>query len=124
MVRLIIGPWRTRQETTRPGRAPAQLAHLILQPAGRLTEGERETLADVLHANPLLARGCQLKTRFQALLAERKLEALEPWLQPAATSAPPSFQAVARSCRHDIDAVRAALTTPWSTGPCEGHTAG
>jgi transposase len=121
MVRVIVRPWRTRQEASAPALTPAQRAHLILQPAGRLTETERDTLDGFLEANPLLARGYRLKTRFQTLRAERDVGAFELWLQQAETSELPSFQTVARSFRQDADAIIAALTTPWSTGPCEGQ---
>jgi transposase len=120
MVRVVVRPWRTRQEVSAPALTPAQLAHLILQPAGRLTETERDTLEGFLEANPLLARGYRLKTRFQTLLSERDVGAFEPWLQQAETSELPSFQTVARSFRQDADAIIAALTTPWSTGQCDG----
>jgi transposase len=33
----------------------------------------------------------------------------------------PPFHTVAHSFRQDYDAVRAALTTPWSMSQCEGH---
>jgi transposase len=121
MVRVVVRPWRVRQETCRQELTPSRLARLLLQPAGGLTEAEREALEGFLHANPLLARGYWLKTRFQTLLAERDLEALEPWLQQAETSELPTFQTVARSFRQDYDAIKAALTTTWSTGQCEGQ---
>jgi transposase len=121
MVRVVVRPWRTRQESSSPARTPSQLSRLTLQPTGRLTEAEREALEVFLRGNPLLAQGYELKTRFQILLAERDLPALEPWLQAAETSALPSFQSVARSFRQDFDAIQAALTTPWSTGQCEGQ---
>jgi transposase len=121
MVRLLVRPWRTRQAASAPALTPAQLARLILQPVGRLTDAERDTLEGVLEVNPLLARGYRLNTRFQTLLAERDVGAFEPWLYEAATSELPSFQTVARSFRQDADAIIAALTTPWSTGQCEGQ---
>jgi transposase len=68
-----------------------------------------------------LAQGYQLKTRFRTLLAERDVGAFEPWLHAAETSNLPSFRSLARSFRQDDDAIVAALTTPWSTGPCEGQ---
>jgi transposase len=86
-----------------------------------LTEADRSTLKNVLQANPLLAQGYQLKTRFQTLLSERDVGAFEPWLQEAGTSNLPSFQSLARSFRKDADAIIGALTTPWSTGQCEGQ---
>jgi transposase len=86
-----------------------------------VTEVDREALADFLRVNPLLAPGYALKTRFQTLLTERDVPALEPWLQAVETSELPAFRAVARSVRQDYDAISAALTTPWSPGPCEGQ---
>jgi transposase len=121
MVRLVVRPWRTRPEARPPIVTPAQLARLLLQPAGHLTEADRSTLENVLQANPLLAQGYQLKARFQTLLDERDVSAFEPWLQEAETSTLPSFQSLARSFRQDADAIIAALTTPWSTGQCEGQ---
>jgi transposase len=121
MVRVVVRPWRTRSQASPSALTPSRLSRLILQPAGRLTEVERGALEGFLHANPLLAQGHQLKTRVQTLLAERDPAALEPWLQEAETSALPSFHTVARSFRQDYEAIIAALTTPWSTGQCEGQ---
>jgi transposase len=121
MVRVVVRPWRTRPQAHPSVVTPAQLARLLLQPAGRLTEAERDTLDGFLHANPLLAQGYRLKTRFHALLAERNVEAFEPWLHEAEASDLPSFRSLARSFRQDAGAIRAALTTPWSTGQCEGQ---
>jgi len=69
----------------------------------------------------LLARGYQLKTRFHTLLAEHDPAALDQWLQEAETSGLPPFRTLARSFRQDYAAIVAALTTPWSTGQCEGQ---
>jgi transposase len=121
MVRVVVRPWRTRPEGRPSELTAAQLARLLLRPAGRLTEADRQAVEDYLHANPVLAQGYQLKTRFHALLAEWDPAALEPWLQEAETSGLPSFQTVARSFRQDYAAITAALTTPWSTGQCEGQ---
>jgi transposase len=81
---------------------------------------ECEALERLLHANPRLAQGYQLKQRFQALLGQRDVEAFHPWLD-AEASGVPSFQAVAHGFRHDIEAIIAALTMPWSTGQREGQ---
>lgn len=65
---------------------------------------------------PTIASATDLAQRFHALLGERDIEALDPWLADAAASSVASF---ARSLLRDIDAVRAALTLPWSVGPVE-----
>jgi transposase len=121
MVRLVVRPWRTHPADRPPTLTSARLTRLILQPAGRLTEAERDALAGFLHANPLLARGYQLKAHFHTLLAEPDPAALDQWLQAAETSDLPSFRSLARSFRQDYDAIVAALTMPWSTGQCEGQ---
>jgi transposase len=121
MVRVIVRPWRTGQPASRQELPPSRLARLLLQPARRLTEAEQQALEGFLHANPRLAQGYQLKTRFQTLLVERDPAALDQWLQEAESADLPPFRTVAHSFRQDDDAVRAALTTPWSTGQCEGQ---
>ena len=70
---------------------------------------------------PCSPSGYALKTRFHTLLAQQDRAAFDPWLQEAETSDLPSFQTVARSFRQDYAAIIAALTTPWSTGQCEGQ---
>jgi transposase len=121
MVRLVVRPWRLRQAISPPALTPAQLAWLLLKPPERLTDADRQGLEDYLDANPVLAHGYQLKTRFHVLLAAHDPAALEQWLREAESSDLPSFRALARSFRQDFAAIVAALTTPWSTGPCEGH---
>jgi transposase len=120
-MRVVVRPWRVRQDTGRQELRPSRLARLVLQPAGGLTEAEREALEGFLSVNPLLVQGYALKTRFRTLLTERDVPALESWLQAAEPSELPSFQAVARSFCQDDAAIQAAQTTPWSTGPCEGQ---
>jgi transposase len=121
MVRKVLQPWRADPEATPPTRTPARRTWLLLRPAARLSEENRDTLEGFLRANPLLAQGYALKTRFQTLLAQRDRTAFDQWLQEAETSDLPSFQTVARSFRQDYAAIIAALTTPWSTGQCEGQ---
>jgi hypothetical protein len=120
MVRIVVRPWRLRQALSPPARTPAQLAWLLLKPAERLTAAERRGLEDYLDANPVLAHGDQLKTRFHALLTAHDPAALEQWLREAESSDLPSFRALARRFRQDDAAIVAALTTPWSMGRCEG----
>lgn len=52
MVRVVVRPWRTRPQAHASVVAPAQLARLLLQPAGRLTEADWDTLDGFLRANP------------------------------------------------------------------------
>jgi transposase len=54
-------------------------------------------------------------------VAQRDQTAFDQGLQAADTSDLPPFQTVARRFRQDYAAISAALTTPWSTGQCEGQ---
>jgi transposase len=121
MVRMVVRSWRTCQEGSYPARTPSQLTRLILHPAGRLADAACAALDAFLQANPLLGHGYQLKTCFQTLLAERNLVALEQWLLHAETSDLLWFQTITQVFGQDDDAIKAALTTPWSTGQCEGQ---
>lgn len=117
-VRAAVHAWRTRPA---PSSRRPSLARVVLQPASQLTELERKELERFLEANPLLAHGYQLKERFQTLLTQRDVTALDQWIVDAETSALPPFQAVAQGFRHDSELIKAALCRPWSTGPCEGQ---
>jgi transposase len=122
MVRVAVRPWRMRQESRPPALTPSRLARLLLQPAGHVSDVDRKALEDGLHTNPMLARGYQLKPRFHTLLAEPDAAAFDQWLQEAETSGLPPCRTLARSFRQDYAAIVAALTTPWSTGQCEGQS--
>jgi len=68
-------------------------------------------------ASPDVATAAELARRFQSMICNRETDALKPWLHDAATGPMSSF---ARGIRRDVEAVQAALTLPWSTGPVEG----
>jgi hypothetical protein len=52
MVRVIVRPWRLRQQTTPQALTPSRLTWLLLKPAHQLTDANRHALEDDLHANP------------------------------------------------------------------------
>jgi transposase len=102
--------WEAVQQRRGLGQSLRQIAHAL----GVDRRTVRAYLATDQRANRRLAEGYHLNTRFQTVLAERDVGALEPWLQQAEGSDLPSFHTVARSFRQDYAAITAALTTPWS----------
>ena len=68
-------------------------------------------------ASPAIAQAADLGREFHDLLVERKADVLDGWLASALESPIASF---ARGLMRDLDAVRAAVDLPWSTGPVEG----
>jgi transposase len=121
--------WRSPEDLPRAGRhrrgqprvRRTSVRWLCLRPPEQLDEAERAALARVLEQEPELATAHELVQRFRALVRERDLPALGPWLDDAETSELPPFVSFARGVRADYAAVEAAFTTIWSTGPVEGH---
>ena len=68
-----------------------------------------------------MARGYRLKEWFFQIVGQHEDAALDAWIEEAAGSGLKPFQSVARSFRQDYAAIKLALTTPWSTGQCEGQ---
>ncbi|HVE69713.1 MAG TPA: ISL3 family transposase [Solirubrobacteraceae bacterium] len=94
---------------------------LCLRPPDRLGPEERTALDALLAGDAELATGHDLVQRFRALIAARDLPALDVWLTDARASGLAPFQGMANGIAADRAAVEAGLTTPWSTGPVEGH---
>src|SRR5918911_2359716 len=63
----------------------------------------------------------RLAQRFQEMLRQRDVTALEGWLEDASKSGIGSFKHFAASLRRDEAAVRAALEQPWSNGQLEAQ---
>lgn len=85
---------------------------------------DRQTLERIerlREAHPDLEEAISLIEEFASLIRTRDPEALDRWLDQAATSTLKPFQSFAASLRRDYDAVRAGVELPWSTGPVEGE---
>ncbi|KRQ17480.1 ISL3 family transposase, partial [Bradyrhizobium manausense] len=67
---------------------------------------------------PELATAADLAKRFVSLLSGSDIAELDEWITQAANSELKSF---ANGIARDIDAVRAAITTSWTTSPVEGQ---
>ena len=110
--------------------SPKRLAWLLVQPAARLPavdaatvtrvaqDGEAAIVAALARRFTELVRACCAGSRDRA---EAPLEALEAWLRDARACGVPVVETFAAGLEQDGDAVRAALTTPWSNGQAEGQ---
>ena len=95
--------------------------------AVRLLTGNPDTLDDadrrfvaalLLERSPAIATAVDLVSRFVTMVKDQVADALDGWLRLAEASALAPFAA---GLRRDEDAVRAALTEPWSNGQVEGQ---
>ena len=98
------------------------IAGLLTQFPRRLTPEQNSHLTDFLQFCPE-ARGLRrLVLQFRGLLRWRSGgRRLAAWLEKAKASGFPFLAQYARAVGRDQEAVKLALTTPWSNGPVEGH---
>jgi transposase len=61
------------------------------------------------------------RQRFRGMLGSKSVGKLGAWLRDAQKSGLYAMQRFARTAQRDIDAVRNAITEPWSNGQTEGQ---
>lgn len=76
------------------------------------------TVAAIEGCVPKLVEARRLVETFQAMLRQKLVAHLDPWIASASVSLIGSF---ANGIIKDKDAVRAAITEPWSNGQTEGQ---
>jgi transposase len=116
--------WRSPRPPTGSAKTPkrkSNLRWLCLRPPDQLDADETKLLGAILPADRRLAEGYSLLQQFRRVLAERSIADLRAWIADAQASGLRSFEAFANGIVDDRSAVEAALTTPWSNGPVEGH---
>ena len=99
--------------------AASEMAGSAFKPG--LKNSEKIELNLLLQVNPSLALGHQLKGWFHEIVKPGDLEALDAWSHEASRSGLKQFKPIARGFRQDYEAIKLALTSPWSTGQCEGQ---
>lgn len=75
-----------------------------------------------LALHPDLREAHDLVQQFRAMLRDHAVDDLESWIEHARLSRFHSFKRLARTFAADLQAIRAAIELPWSTGRVEGHT--
>lgn len=93
-------------------------AWLLSEDPTSLDEPTGRFLHHLYEAAPELAVAGELARRFAALIRGDDDAGLEQWLKDATDS---ELASLAAGIGRDIEAVRAAITQPWSTSPVEGQ---
>src|SRR3954468_10780656 len=132
--------WRTKAPAHTPMSAPQdgppalpsppQLAWLLVQPPSALSMSDAALVARV-EQDPTAAHVARLARRLTALVRgcgvnpkvgpEAARVALNTWLADARRSGIRALETFAAGLEQDGAAIRAALTTPWSSGQAEGQ---
>jgi transposase len=132
----IVRAWATRRRRQDPPAAPVNMAgrpaaskaaepptprravRLLTAQTDTLGDADRRFVAARLERSPALATAVDRVSRFVTMVKDQVADALDGWLREAEASALAPFAA---GLRRDEDAVRAALTEPWSNGQVEGQ---
>ncbi len=126
---------RPHPATRRRGRPPAVTAPqsdarpisarrgawLLVRWPDDLTAAEHTMLERLTTACGEVATAYPLAQAFRQMLHTGEPAALDSWLTAAEASAVPELGSFVAGLRRDIDAVRAALSLPWSQGQVEGQ---
>jgi transposase len=117
------GPAKKASRSPTPDRPPSPrtVTWWLLGEGGELTVEQQAFLERLQRHCPPIAVARRLAVEFFRLLRDRDAGALEAWLRQAEASGVGELQSRAAGFRKDKEAVLAALTSPWSNGPTEGH---
>jgi transposase len=99
----------------------SRLAWLLVRDPGGLGDDDRALLGQLRAVCPMAATAYPLLQEFVCMVRTRSPERPAAWLAAAAGCGVPDGATFADGRRREGDALRAALTLPWSTGPVEGQ---
>jgi transposase len=94
------------------------IARLMTPARDHLSKADTITIAAIEAGVPTLVGARALIERFQAMVRQKVVADLEPWIATAGASLIASF---ASGILKDKAAVSAAITEPWSNGQTEGQ---
>jgi transposase len=120
MKRTGLPPQAASDPTIHPP-TPRELAWLVLKRPEQVDEADQTSLRQVQQADPQLARAVTLAQEFAGLVRERQPAGLDSWLERTAASGLGDLGSFAGGIRRDYDAVKAALSSPYSNGVVEGN---
>lgn len=101
--------------------SPAKAAWLLVQRPTDLTEDERTALDQMQDAAPEISTAYTLAQDFSGLVREHASERLSKWIERALCSSTAELQTFAKGLQHDLGAVTAGISLPWSNGQTEGQ---
>ncbi len=121
----IVRRWVAGRRESGPDRPPVravpstrQTTRLLASDPSRLAPDDRAFIDALCEAAPEVRIAAGHVRTFADLLQQGDPAGLEPWLDAAPAAGLHGFTS---GLRQDLDAVRAAITQPWSNGPVEGQ---
>ena len=105
------------------GRAisPLTAAALCVKPRGQMTDRQAASVDTLKAGSAEFTIMRRLAMQFRGLLRSGTAERLDAWLRDARASGIYAMQRFAKTIRQDLEAVRNAVSEPWSNGQTEGQ---
>jgi len=116
----VITTISVRPVITRPWAAKRASWLFVVDPS-KLTQENKSALGRMVQVEPLISTALQLAQEFLTMIRNRHPEYLLDWLKRARDSGIEAMKSFVSGLENDLDAVRAALSLPWSNGPTEGN---
>jgi hypothetical protein len=101
--------------------SPSVAAALCIKPRGLLTDAQAAKVDAFKTISPAFATMRALAMRFRGILRGGDVEKLTVWLHDADRSTLYGIRRFVHTLRHDLAAVRNAITETWSNGQTEGQ---
>jgi transposase len=123
-VRQYVRPWRSTAGPLEPPPTPPTVRRVtgwILRHPDNLQPDERQQLEALTTASPALASLQEHVRGFAHMMLHLHGDQLERWMSTIESSDLPELRSFVTGLRRDLDAARAGLTLPYSSGKVEGH---
>jgi Transposase len=116
-----VGEARAVDPATEWQISPTVAASLCMKPSPTLTPSGAAKVVALNEASPSFVEMQRLAMRFRGLPSGSDPSKLDRFLHDARRSGLSSMQQSARTLARDLEAVRNAITEPWSSGQAEGQ---
>ena len=118
-----LAPVRMRTLDAMTGRAisPLTAAALCVKPCGQMTARQAASVDALKAGSAEFTTMRRLAMQFRGVLRSGTTERLDAWLTDARASGIYAMQRFAKTIRQDLEAVRNAVSEPWSNGQTEGQ---
>jgi transposase len=101
--------------------AAKRASWLLVSDPDNLDQENRSALERMIQAEPLITIAIQLAQEFLRMIHDRQVDGLMDWLKRTRECGIDALKSFVNGLESDLDAVKAALSLPWSNGPTEGN---
>ncbi|MGW2081570.1 transposase [Streptomyces sp. NPDC001939] len=105
----------------RPAPKPRRIVRWIMTNPGHLADADAAEVKEIRAACPHLDAVARHVRDFADMMRDLHGDQLPAWMDRVTQDELPALHSLVNGLRRDLDAVTAALSSPWSSGQVEGH---